>query len=809
MAHDTTRSMYCLAEELSCGDKANEFEKARDALLLTVLKKTVLHVNEVERSDAVSFLFQLIESSTYRALAANVESALFLELTLRTPLSRYVTTADRKSSDKEKISSGSTEMLMSLSRLFVVSTMDSEPVLNSLKLGFALHLQAVKQVIYSKVILKESSQTAEEVNGSRVQFDRMILSTALSEIIFRQFVSLSSRANDNPKERLARLDNVLQLIDELQSLRTEQNAVAATHATEDHSLTCPFLMCVGCDDASSLHLLRLVVTSERNQLVGLSTDLAAQSEGEIHSLRGVLRTCLSSGQWERGVVVANKYLEKFRNGSFKAATESVAFTPKSILNSPLPLRSALSSSSATITPFSPQGGMRRKASFDSFYGANVVETNTPPVTPMRSVVSNLIKSSTVPLPQSPQRTETMQKELLRTIDKLRDKIKSDDKLRLFPVYYALRFLSDQPWERCHSQNSNEEIARLLAGIDVEGLNLTSVQWFNAAPTVSTDKDQGESSTRAPLTASYEYWLVLRMDMTSSVEATKFYKRYLDECRTESSPRSFLDQVPLISPTSHQALQRQVVAAFPSFCLLSSHHAIESYISRKYSQEYGDEDDSFGFKNSSSSSESKLSQSAKRTSNTSSSAHSCKYMQLFQAFPRDICEDVHDSTHLALPDDDSEKQPPMSLDLDQLLQAADKNDARLVASLTRESDDKYFASIGEVRSFFTYSILSEEEIAFRKQTRSDGAPSKDSAGTDLTTLEYINRYELSLGDLTVSTARLSGDSHAEDSSDDVTILMASISPISSALLTRNTSITIVHAALEVFCHLLVFVHTQFV
>jgi hypothetical protein len=183
-----------------------------------------------------------------------------------------------------------------------------------------------------------------------------------------------------------------------------------------------------------------------------------------------------------------------------------------------------------------------------------------------------------------KRHATLYAELNRVVDLLQTKINHNGELRLHSTFYAVRFVSDRPWE---ANAHDSALERILSHIRTEQHTFSAAFWVegrgpenhvsfaagggpaagggnkkeagggnnNSTSSSSSSTYKGSvAPTIAPPTEMFEYWLVMQFDASSYPVCADFYDEILSN--NSSSPHSE-SQFSLVSPIAYHNIQAQV------------------------------------------------------------------------------------------------------------------------------------------------------------------------------------------------------------------------------------------------------------
>lgn len=643
----------------------------------------------------------------------------------------------------------------------MVAQGDAYPRIAALSLAYAMHLTAISLYASSKQLLlsvQQGPSIVPSTNAVRVEMATIMCSAALSHQIVYSYSALVQQHS------LVTARHLTGLIDELAGMFRKYQISWQTQSmhgpTDNKPASSCVLMHMGFAHRAYQSVMRLLLhrivaeASVAGPPSPSSGDAAAAAAGhqtmvaeaELQHLRSCLQTMLLSGHWEVGKQLANAYLDRYRSLNNESAPPS-----------PSPSLAVGGTSSPPVRPPTVAAGISNSGSPTA---ASFHHSSNPP-----------------------SRQAALKAELTRMMDEFQSKINHDGSLRLPGQYYALRLVSHQPWQHVISEQSLR-VLRDLPHLQCD-LQCLEHPYSFAMPSSSYQT----TATGGGVVVVYQYWIILHFDATSYTSCAEHYNNISkQEERRLSNDFSGVGSTQwqdLSSPIAYHSIQRQLSVAFPEFMMLSSHHMLESYLTRGVP-----------------------------SSSSSTAALSINYMQLYEALPADLCDDIHldkvidaidpieddqSASHAA--DDDaedsdggSEQDPSLEAKDDQpLLLPIDPLDD-LLSSQCYQSPD----SAGPVK-YYVYAIFSEEEFDRRNHQLQQ---SEGGGAMMLSPDRYINRFSLEvsrdcihyyshLGSKGTHARLMNRDTNIERS-----ILNASsINPVNIAINTCNSSRSIVDSILE--------------
>jgi hypothetical protein len=643
---------------------------------------------------------------------------------------------------------------------------DAYPRIAAFSLAYSMHLTAISLYASSKQLVlsvqQQGSSIVPSTNAVRVEMANIMCSAALSHQIMYSYSALVQRHS------LATARHLTGLIDELTEMFRKYQISWQTqsmHVPTDKPVSSCVLMHMGFAHRAYQSVMRLllhrivaeasVAGPPSSSSGGIAAAVAVGhqtrvAEAELQHLRSCLQTMLLSGHWEVGKQLASAYLDRYRSLNNDSAPPS-----------PSPSLAVGGTSSSPVRPPTVTAGISNSG----------------------SPTAASFHHSSHPL----SRQAALKAELTRMMDEFQSKINHDGSLRLPGQYYALRLVSHQPWQHVIS----EQAVRVLRGLPHLQCDLQLLEQpysfsmpSSSYQTTATDGGGG---------VVYQYWMILHFDATSYTSCAEHYDNISkQEERRLSNDFSGVDSTQwqdLSSPIAYHSIQRQLSVAFPEFMMLSSHHMLESYLTRGPSSS---------------------------SSSSSTAALSINYMQLYEAIPANLCDDIHldrvidaidpieddqSASHTA--DDDAEDSDGCS-EQDPSLEAKDDQPSLLpidplddlLSSQCYQSPD----SAGPVK-YYVYAIFSEEE--FDRNHRDHQLQQSEGGGAMMLSPDrYINRFSLEVGrDCAhyfphLGSKGTHGRLSNKDTNMECSILnVSSINPVNIAINTCNSSRSIVDCILE--------------
>lgn len=615
--HIPMQQLYRLAEsvpasllpERAAASPEDNLENSLMLLISTIFDVVKLHTElktdpyPAALDSATCALAQLLEDITLKSIQTTKDGTMFhLKNILKTPLNSYLlveedpawsaqpiivmkTVGDAKKTTKNEPLPARPfrRMMIDFLRSFNADW-KLQPSLAFLQREFSLHMTSSKLLICARHALANEDplllHSPAQYPLLRSMFEKTLLGSALSNtLIFGlRFMRSSGDAVQACQPLSDTNDNLLFVVGQLAEIfRSKPDASTAKAGQNSSELLSVF----GCSFKAYHDLLHLII--HRQQYSGeltvptasaspalTTSEVSRRLELEIYQLRHCLQGLLRSGQWEVGVEVAQLYLEKYK---IVSALPFVPPPPPPPPPQPLsaPARTPATPSSAsplTLPPMSPTKSLIS-------IGSSKNQVGTPQRAPFSPVAQQqsftfddhrgLSSAASSPVPTTnptasiAKRIDAIKAELARVLDTLDSRIKSNGDLRLFPHFYALRFVSDTPWE---ASTQDETIMRALGHIREEGYQCTSA-WMHVSAT--TGDGQPAPAGQLRQSSVYEYWLLMKFDASSFPVCADFYDDILalDEQRVQDAQRGVLGSdrsgsgFSLVSPIAYHNIQAQV------------------------------------------------------------------------------------------------------------------------------------------------------------------------------------------------------------------------------------------------------------
>ena len=635
----------------------------------------------------------------------------------------------------------------------MVAQGDAYPRIAAFSLAYAMRLTAISLYVSSKQLVlsvQQGPSIVSSTNAVRVEMAAIICSAALSHQIIYSCSALVQRHS------IATAQHLTGLIDELTEMFRKYQInwqTQSMHGPTDKPASSCVLMHMGFAHRAYQSVMRLLL----HRIVAEASVAGTPSPSSGGVAAAGHQTMVAEAELQHLRVCLQTML---LSGHWEVG--------KQLANAYLDRYRSMNNDSAPPSPSLPLA---------------VGGTSSPPMRP--PTVAASISNSGSPTAASfhhssnpPSRQAALKAELTRMMDEFQSKINHDGSLRLPGQYYALRLVSHQPWQHVISEQA-VRVLRCLPHLQCD-LQLLEHPYSFTMPSSSHQT----TATGGGGGVMYQYWIILHFDATSYTSCAEHYDNISkQEERRLSNDFSGVGSTQwqdLSSPIAYHSIQRQLSMAFPEFMMLSSHHMLESYLARGIP-----------------------------SSSSSSTALSINYMQLYEALPADLCDDIHldkvidaidpiedDQSVSHAADDDaedsdggSEQDPSLEAKDDQpLLLPTDPLDD-LLSSQCYQSPD----SAGPVK-YYVYAILSEEE--FDRRNHQEGGGGAMMLSPD----RYINRFSLEVGrDCVHYYSHLgSKGTHSRLTNTDMaySILNASsINPVNIAINTCNSSRSIVDSILE--------------
>lgn len=473
---------------------------------------------------------------------------------------------------------------------------------------YSLHMMSAKLLVCSRHALSNEDPLLRQAPAQhallRSMFEKTLLGSALANMLLfglRFMGTAGQNAVDACLPPKVSSDNLLFMVSQLAEIfRSKPDASAASNALAGQNSS-ELLSVFGCSFKAYHDMLNLLIHRQQYAIEHpasgslttgtvapkqplTSSEMSRRLELEIFQLRHCLQGLLRSGQWEVGIEVAQLYLEKYK------VVSSLPFVPPPpppplpqqvanplLRSSPPPMPMPMSPTRNLIpigtaakpqtgtpqrAPFSPQGQHQLLQHF-TFEDTKLSPLPQPPVTPSSAPSPAPTHTPILnPTASIAKRIDAMKAELVRVLDTLDSRVKSNGDLRLFSHFYALRFVSDTPWE---ASTQDETLQRALGHIREEGFQCTSA-WMHVSAGAS---EEPGIATVAPVqsTASsvYEYWLLMKFDASSFPVCADFYDDILalDEQRVQDAKKGIHgggrggSGFSLVSPIAYHNIQAQV------------------------------------------------------------------------------------------------------------------------------------------------------------------------------------------------------------------------------------------------------------
>lgn len=223
---------------------------------------------------------------------------------------------------------------------------------------------------------------------------------------------------------------------------------------------------------------------------------ARTKEPIIQAMRDILAQLLISGNWEKGIYFTNLFIKRFQRDN-----NHVSFAANNI--------------GSTINTYMFDSPTNKSTSNFGYMNNNFAEK---------------------------ERFDSITSEFSRIKDLFEEKLKSDGLLRLFPNYYVLRIISSKPFgelnNSCPTGIDNTTTSTINDGNDLQDyitskfsalLGDISIERYAFVAKTADESDLHLSqSDTSPSNSNcgYEYWLLLKFDMTANASCINFYEEYL-------------------------------------------------------------------------------------------------------------------------------------------------------------------------------------------------------------------------------------------------------------------------------------------